>query len=530
MAKGDKGEAKTGEERDPKMKTTKKKRLLKCHLNDPHLSKFLDANSIGGMSYIFKAGNTKLNRLLWTVFFIGALAGCLVMITLSAIRFSNKPTATTITVVSLDEEGTPFPGVTICNLNLERNFSDTLSNRTYQIMNYLFNPDESFELSGLNTTRIIQLCNGIVPSSSLSIQNTTIWRSQKPAQTIENLIHYCGFIEGVNSPLEDCKSFFRPVLTPAGICYTLNGSNHIMKNSGVRYGLKLVLDINQDTRPSFNGKSGVKMVIHDGQDIARPNLYGINVPPGRGIDVGVRRRVSRDETEENNCIDGRYLPFYEDYRYSQFACRHDATVAHTAQDSVCGCVLQPSRPSTGPFTNTPNCTVKNACCLLENFATFDPKNYCPLPCFYSYYDFTTSYADFPNGHYLDNLMANTGMAEDEIKRNFLSINVYFDDLQVTTTITQYTFGVEGLLGEIGGQMGLFLGIGITTFLEIFVLSLDEIQRLCCTRKMKKKLHEIEEKIPLPEIREEEEEKEEGDDGEKTKLTKGDEEESKETEV
>ena len=478
--------------------TTSEERATKCHLRDRYLKEFLEDNTIGGLNHVFK-GPSKLRRLLWGLILIGSIIACIILISISFKRFLDKPTASTITVVSQNEEGIAFPSVTICNLNLERNASDMLVNYTYQLSNHLFNPDENFHLTGLNSSYVLDTCNAVVPTAPEHVRNTTLWKAQDPQKSINELIHFCGFVGGINEDLIPCKNDFKPVLTSAGICFTYNGSKNVIHSTGIRYGLKLVLNIHQEKRPSFNGKSGVKVVVHDGKDIARPNLYGVDVPPGHAIDMGVRKKATQDETDEADCINGKELPFFSDYRYSQFACRQNAIIENIAKGDRCNCVIHPERPSSGPYSSTPSCTLSKACCLLEEYQTFNPEIFCPLPCYFPYYEHTASYSSFPNGRYLDTLVDTLNTSVEDIKENFLSINVFVDDLQVTTTITQYTFGVEALLGEIGGQMGLFLGISIISIIEVLVLCLDEVKRLFCTKKMRQKMQDLENKIELPEI-------------------------------
>ena len=472
-----------------------------CHLNDPYLKEFLDDNTIAGINHVFK-GNSKLRRLIWALIFIGSIIACMVLISISFKRYLDKPTASTITVVTQEESGVSFPSVTICNQNAEANASDLLLSQTYRLVNYLFNPDENFHLSGTNVSSIIDECNTIMAAAPHGILNTTIWDIQNPSKIIEELIHYCGFTNGAGSDVIPCKNDFKPVLTSAGICFTYNGSNSIIHSTGIRYGLKLVLNIHQEKRPSFNGKSGVKVVVHDGKDIARPNLYGIAVPPGHAIDIGVQRRASQDDTDEANCIDGMDLLFFPNdrYDYSQFACRQNALIEYIARSSTCNCIVQQDKPSTGPYASTPYCVIGKACCLLQKYSTFHSET-CPLPCYFPYYEHTASYSSFPNGAYLDTLVDTLNTSVEDIKENFLSVNIFVDDLQVTTTITRYTYGPEAFLGEIGGQLGLFVGVSIITFFELLVLCVDELKRLCFKLHIvsPEKIEKLEQKISLPEI-------------------------------
>ena len=54
-----------------------------------------------------------------------------------------------------------------------------------------------------------------------------------------------------------------------------------------------------------------------------------------------------------------------------------------------------------------------------------------------------------------------------VKRNFAKLNVYFEALNYETVEQKKAYEVPGLLGDIGGQMGLFIGASILTILELF---------------------------------------------------------------
>ncbi|XP_019859925.1 PREDICTED: acid-sensing ion channel 5-like [Amphimedon queenslandica] len=474
------------------------------HAYDKVSKYFKKKITIAGLSHVFpertkkddrtRSGLTnpeKIIMVIWALFFTGCVLGCLVLIGLSTKRFVDKPTASTITVVSHDKTGLPFPAVTICNLNLKKNDSDFLLNTTYQAIISLYNADKSSQFT--SNKKIDHLLNTCTASLSNSIQNATIWDIVSPEMAVNEFIHYCGFLHGADSDVVMCKDLFEPVLTSAGICFTFNGTNKLANSTGRRYGLKLVLNIQQEERPSFSGKLGVKLVIHDGKDIARPSLYGISVPPGFAVDVGVRKMATRDETSEAKCIDDMNLPFFpsDKFQYSQFACRENAVAENIARGSKCNCVIQPDR-SPGLYASTPNCTFSKACCLLQEHYRFHPEEIdCPLPCHFEYYEHTASYSSFPNGQYLQLLMEELNMSAEYVKDNFLSIDVFFDDFQVTTTTTKYTYGIEALLGEIGGLLGLFIGVNIINFFELLVLSGDGLGMLCrragrsCRRALEK---------------------------------------------
>lgn len=472
---------------------------------DEHLSDFLDTTTIAGVFHIFRE-RSSLRRLLWGIVFIVCVIGCLVLLGLSTAMFIDKPTATTIIVSSTEESGLPFPAVTICNLNIKRNDTNiTINDEAYQLLNFLFNPDDDFLLhaQGYNSTSILRECNRKLATFSKEERDQDIWTS---LTSDVNLIQYCGFSAGANSEIISCKEDFQPILTTAGICYTYNGIQNgkpdkIITTTGLKYGMKMILNIDQETHPSLDGIVGAKVIVHERDDIARPNLYGVSVSPGQNADISVLKTIRIDETSEAKCIEDRHLELLPEFEYSQFACRTNALLEHIAQESTCDCLLriQPDKPSTGPYVNMRNCTFDDICCLVDQFESFDQYSDCPLPCNFQNYHEQVTYSSFPNGVFLNNLAASMNMSRESIRDNFLSVHVFIEELEVTTSITQYTFGAVSWLADIGGQLGLFLGVSIITIFEVIILMSDMIFKKICPKKCTKTVERIQEAIPMVNI-------------------------------
>lgn len=328
-----------------------------------------------------------------------------------------------------------------------------------------------------------------------------------PKDYSTNLIYDCTFRDDALGEGVSCKDQFYPVLTPGGICYTFNGIRSemavpVIRSIGIRYGLKLVLNIEQDTHPTFDGRTGVKVIIHERNDIPRPNLYGISVAPGQNVDIGITRSFFIDKTDQDECnndIEGDFL-FLPNIVYSQFACRINQLYERLSEQRNCECLPIPYRPESGPYANTPNCTLSNLCCLLREFPIADVSSTCQLPCNYSVYEYKDSYSSFPNGRALTEIARTINMSKAAVKENFLSVHVFFEALQTTESITQYTYGVVDLLGDLGGNMGLFLGISIISIMEVIMLILDEIKHLC-PKKAKKKFDDFDNRLSkyIPDI-------------------------------
>ena len=136
---------------------------------------------------------------------------------------------------------------------------------------------------------------------------------------------------------------------------------------------------------------------------------------------------------ENKCIkDNSQLTFLSRYGYSISACQTNAFLEHIAQDSVCGCVYV-NRPST---TNTSNCNVTDTCCLLKQYHKFTlSEQQCPPPCDYTVYNVKPSYSQFPSNEIANYLAQLYDTSPDDVQSNMLSINVYFEEIEITTMNT-----------------------------------------------------------------------------------------------
>ena len=465
----------------------------RCHYNDHYLRKWLEETSLYGVPHVFK-GKSKIRRIIWGIILIGLIIGCILTIVDNLLRFIKRPTSTTVVIETFEKEGLPFPAVTVCSLNAHE------SSVIAQLTDFLFNPDLAYDIIAVNN---VKTCDKVVRNVTEDIRNTAIWEDIE--NSFKNLVYFCGFIQGANNNVTYCQDKLQPVLTSLGVCFTFNSiindeRDRNITSTGAKYGLKMVFNISQINHPPIEGNTGIKIIVHERDDIARPNLYGFGIPPGRNAYIGVRKKIDIDHTSNARCINDRELSFYPQYEYSQFACQQNARIEHIAQPNTCNCILDPStRPSSGPYSNTPNCTFNDTCCLLHQYSSFDPQGGCPLPCHFEYYDNQISYSSFPTGRFLEDLATSLNTSKDSIQNDFMSVSIYFEDLQVTTTTTEYSYPFTAFLADVGGAMALFVGVSLIAFIEIGMLIADELKKLFFPRKCKKKLKDIETGMELPEI-------------------------------
>ena len=466
-----------------------------CTCRNHHIEKWLKRTSIDGVHYVFMSSSI-IRRIVWGIILVCLIVLLLYTVADSIALFIEKPISTSTTYdQSTYITGLAFPAVTICSLNTVMDKSIKEHNKDLaQIMEYLFNPDLAFGLKDSST--IPGSCDRILRNLPTSIANVSIWDIHTQEEHLTEFVKYCGFVHSGQHEVVQCKNEMQLELTPLGICYTFNGikngipDRHIT-STGARQGLKMVINVDdQQFFPFLKGNAGIKVIVHERDDIARPTLYGIAVPPGSVAYIGIQKRVDIDKTTEGNCMQNRELSFYPQYKYSVYACRQNALVEHMAKPSTCGCVLDPNRPPGKRYANIPDCTFNDSCCLLRENSKFDEvKHMCLPPCHFKYYSDQVTYTDFPLGSYLTNIAATINISnktDEEISKHLISLHVYFQNIQVNVHVTHYTYTLVILLSHIGGQLSLFLGASIISLFEVGVLTADIFKSMCCRKKQKTK--------------------------------------------
>lgn len=172
------------------------------------------------------------------------------------------------------------------------------------------------------------------------------------------------------------------------------------------------------------------------------------------------------------------------YYYRQRDCFDLCLKRYIAE--VCNCnelVLSPYS-----FNKPPCITLTQVSCASNQFTQFFKdginktcENDCPLECEETIYSLSTSFTEYPTENYaillrrepvLKNKYENiSSWPYEKVKRNVLSFNIYFDDLQYTLIEDYVKTTPEDLLSSVGGTLGLFIGVSFLStveFIEIFV--------------------------------------------------------------
>ncbi|NWS57928.1 ASIC1 protein, partial [Chunga burmeisteri] len=477
---------------------------------------FASSSTLHGLSHIFSYERLSLKRVVWALCFLGSLALLALVCTNRIQYYFLYPHVTKLDEVAATR--LTFPAVTFCNLN-EFRFSRVTKNDLYHAGELLALLNNRYEIPDTQTADEKQL---------EILQDKANFRNFKPkpfnmlefydraGHDIREMLLSC-FFRGEQCTPED----FKVVFTRYGKCYTFNAGQDgkprlITMKGGTGNGLEIMLDIQQDEYLPVWGETdetsfeaGIKVQIHSQDEPPLIDQLGFGVAPGFQTFVSC---------QEQRLI---YLPppwgdckavagdseFYD--TYSITACRIDCETRYLVENCNCRMVHMPG--------DAPYCTPEQykECadpalgeaaqpCGTElwvldfsislspcpDFLVEKDNEYCvcEMPCNVTRYGKELSMVKIPSKASAKYLAKKYNKSEQYIGENILVLDIFFEALNYETIEQKKAYEVAGLLGDIGGQMGLFIGASILTVLELFDYAYEVIKHRLCRRGKCRKNH------------------------------------------
>jgi hypothetical protein len=340
-------------------------------------------------------------------------------------------------------------------------------------------------LEGINLTDLIQIatplvggegtdsetCSQVLQSVSTSSINLSSITFEELAvqvgQPVEDFIQGCYF---AGKPCGNITEIFEPVFTNLGICYTFNSekARPLFQSSGTgqRQGLQLVLNANEQSNSTTILNIGLMIAINSQSEYPLPANQGIGVPAGRTAFISIEQKNIRDETKRN-CSSGSNEPtfnFLSATSYSESACLVDCMHSRIADECECIGASSFYGPNTAVYSQLPNCTLEKICCIVDALPSLINNCNCPRACSSIVYDTAISYSSLPPEE-LQALASSFDLPPTLFPNAFLTVSVYFETLNVETQITSSVYSFIALLSDIGGQVGLFLGLSVISVLQ-----------------------------------------------------------------
>ncbi|XP_070566204.1 acid-sensing ion channel 2-like [Ptychodera flava] len=270
-----------------------------------------------------------------------------------------------------------------------------------------------------------------------------------------------------------------------GNCFTWNHHSRNMSlrstGPGSTHGLKLTLFTEQSEYISIYGQdSGVRVSIHEMGTTPFPEDDGFTVAPGKATGVGLKQLIiNREDPPHGECSNSTSFESMYGDGYSVAACRKQCLQDYMERE--CGCV------DTIMISDVPRCRILNQtqeiCRQLMYYMLQNNmlECECALPCSEIIYLKTISQSLWPSVTYLYHLLKTIHSINDKTKdindfeqaqSNLVRLEVYFEEMTYETmSETPKYEGVYNLLAEIGGVIGIYVGLSFITvveFVEFFV--------------------------------------------------------------
>ncbi|XP_072569123.1 acid-sensing ion channel 1-like isoform X2 [Paramormyrops kingsleyae] len=305
---------------------------------------------------------------------------------------------------------------------------------------------------------------------------------------IKDMLLSCRY-RGAKCSTED----FKVVFTRYGKCYTFNSGQGLPRllsvKGGIGNGLEVMLDIQQDEYLPVWGETvetsfeaGIKVQIHSQDEPPFIDQLGFGVAPGFQTFVSCQeQRLVYLPPPWGDC---KTTPMNSDFfdTYSISACRIDCETRYLVENCNCRMVHMPGdAPYCSPELYR-ECADPALDFLLER-----DNDYCvcETPCNTTRYSKELSFVKIPSKASAKYLAKKFNRSQQYIADNMLVLDIFFEALNYETIEQKKAYEVAGLLGDIGGQMGLFIGASILTILELFDYLYEVVKHKLCFHSQKK---------------------------------------------
>ncbi|RNA35576.1 acid-sensing ion channel 1 isoform X2 [Brachionus plicatilis] len=437
----------------------------------------VESSSIHAIPNILRT-KTSISRILWSIAFIVSFSACVYQVVMLIVNFFEFKTIVRMELVqSFDEE---FPAVTFCNLNP---FDFSLKENQAKMSEFL---NESMAHGNENYLKMIK-CN---------LNNSL---SNLEGFSIEKMLILCQY-DSEECNVDDFVQFEH--ITIFGRCYTFNsGRNSSGHKIPIRKrtrpelvsGLNLKLFIGAlEYQPCWEPRYGAIVNVHNRSSPPLITDGGMMVQTGSETNLILNKvnmkklpkpysNCIKDLTNINEIDSIYYRNTFDSIRkvYRQHRCIVKCSLNRTIEENIKRC----------SSVNLTTQLEKKICILnlTKQFSYFEfCSNECPVECDSSYYSIVNSLSSFPSKLYSSYLLSDESfrskfpyenISMEQVKESVLSVNVYFG--------TNFNQNIEevsaldflSLLGNLGGQLGLFLG-AIMTCTKIFyqyLLHLDQLK-------------------------------------------------------
>ncbi|XP_035696828.1 uncharacterized protein LOC118430223 [Branchiostoma floridae] len=333
-----------------------------------------------------------------------------------------------------------------------------------------------------------------------------------------DFILQCSFDKQTCSP----DDFVSTQTEKYGNCFTFNSGRDdkewVTTRSGSSYGLKLTLNLETaEYLGLFGNKAGARVSIHPVNSTPFPETDGVDVPPGMATSISVRSLVITRTPFPyggGDCTANvdEAVSLYEGNKYSFRLCENSCFQCQVMQNCSCTTDLidlskvEAIQKCNDQFQGAPVpiCDLANPrvqACVKTQWKLFESGELncsCNQACRDEAYELSISSAIWPSRpfepyilrdlHMIQQLKRrNLPRSSEEVRDNLVRVEVYYEELNYQSISEEWNYREEDFLSDLGGLLGLYIGISFITLCEILDFVLDMIKLLmkkCFVLRMK----------------------------------------------
>uniref|UniRef100_A0AAF5D650 Uncharacterized protein n=1 Tax=Strongyloides stercoralis TaxID=6248 RepID=A0AAF5D650_STRER len=457
---------------------------------------FIGISTIHGPLRIFRGKG--FYRFFWSLLFIISVIFLTYQIITLFKLYMSHPTVSQLSFI-IPSEGITNPSVTICNYNPIRYSYIKELNKTKNFPKKLL---DYMTMSFLQLPNLFSMSNklDIKESHSLLINYT---KYVNPNFSIHSFYYDAGFqcndilkICAFGGREFDCCEEAQPILTDLGKCYLLNlgKSKHTWLNnqrqSGINNGLLVIADYHTDEQIGYSEETaeesvfsnqfenGFRYYIHDDKNIPYLSTEGISISPKKRVysAISIEKRILLNEEGWGNCSD-KWPYGYEDIKipYTSSSCHAICRAKYFINKCGCTPIIY---NIVGEYKNClpyeiyscflPNGTDTNT---TLNVAILDLPtcHECKADCETWQYNMYNSYGDdFSVGALTYLKQKVPTWTNYYILKNIVAINIFSREIGYTEFSQKQSTTFVEVLSNIGGNMGLFLGMSVLSVVELVI--------------------------------------------------------------
>jgi hypothetical protein len=408
----------------------------------------------------------------------------------------------TTSIRTIYETPAVFPKVTFCNLN-QYATKEAIEFLNSTDTDGLFSsmPNMSFYDKSQTTWKIILKAGAILMNKTDDFKKTM-------GHDLKDILIGCAF-NYVQCTADD---FLWSYDSYYGNCYSFNsgfnstGHPQPLKYStlaGYSYGLALDLYVNYnenlDFLNSILGGKGALIRVDNITHVVKHIFDGISVSSGMSTNIALKREFkSMLPQPYSDCVvdQGKYNYISTSdlfnkiksspYDYTQSFCLQQCMQQYLNEKCSCGFTTFSTKEIFPDVCDNLNQT---GCTLDVYFNDYIPNDYstknclpkCPKECNSTQITATTtSYELLGNGYFdyikgnlnLSSDFINTSITTETVRKSVVRIFVYYDSLSYTQSEEAPQIDIISLIANIGGNLGLFLGVSLFSVWEILITLME----------------------------------------------------------